>query len=233
MNQEGSRASPAEFTRIDGVGPRMAESLVLAGIDSMAKLASMSVDDVVQALAEVGVTASANKVLSQHWHTQAWQLAQADDVLEQDDQPGDEPESDEPPNGWEEHAGFFVYFDRSEKKGDEEGGNEPEIRTPGGEPADERWRTRVWDTKAMAEYEMPGAALGPWLTFILGRADLPATVQAEDDAGFEVETASLEQRPTSAGSDTWLTAEIAVRVRDDAAFEAALGAALLQAALGD
>ncbi|MGI9615343.1 MAG: hypothetical protein ACR2QO_20700, partial [Acidimicrobiales bacterium] len=123
-----------------------------------------------------------------------------------------EPSVDDEPD-WEEHAGFFVYFDRAR-----------------GADGD-RWRTRVWDTRALIEEEFRGTGPAPWVSFLLGRAGLPSSGQGQGPRTFEVTSASIERRESSAGQRRWLRTELAVDAHEQGAFEAALGSAMLRAAL--
>lgn len=216
MNEQSRRAPPADFTEIDGVGPKTAEALNRAGIDSMATLASMTVDEVVQALAAVGVPASANKIVANQWLQQAWHRSRPISSNEPEEAVEEAVHSngeDRSLNEWVEYAGYFIYFDRTERDGEEQ------------------WRTRVWDTRAMEEQDMPGTAPGPWVSYILARTNLPKVAADPSPSAFEVNTARFEQRVGSSGPETWITAEIAVKIQQDAAFETALGAALLATVL--
>jgi large subunit ribosomal protein L21 len=66
-------ASSDDLKKIDGIGPKIADALVAAGIDSFAKLAASSEDDLKAALS--GVRAPANVG---SWSAQAAELAKKD-----------------------------------------------------------------------------------------------------------------------------------------------------------
>lgn len=183
-----------DFTSLEGVGPKTAAALVAGGVTTMEQLAASRVDDLVALLDAGGVSTSADRIVARRWLGQAWEAAgrpsgrsarsqgapveavDADQAVPVRSEPVAHPEPEpqtEPalrtgpgpqpapaappsaPNGWQEHAGFIVTFDRR-LEGD-----------------DERWQTRIWDITAMVEQTVAGTAPGPWIDFVIQRADLP------------------------------------------------------------
>ena len=118
-----------------------------------------------------------------------------------------------PTPDWEEYAGFFVFFDHAQIA------------------RDQQWRTRVWDTRALVEGEFLGTSPAPWISFILGRVDLPPAASDSRTESFEVRRASVETLSTPEGPQTWLQADVTIDVKRDGALEAAIGSALLAACL--
>ncbi len=126
MTDPAASAPTVDFTRVNGVGPKSAEALTKAGVTTMRELASMTVEEVVEALRDNGVDWPAGRIVTQGWLQQAWRLSR-----EQASAPGRSAEGDPGSvldeengfdaaaangnanaNGWSEHTGFFVYFDR-------------------------------------------------------------------------------------------------------------------------
>lgn len=70
-----AKAEPDDLTRIEGVGPKMAEILIAAGVDSYAKLAAMNEDSIVETVRNGGGRKSASMAT---WAQQA-KLAAAGD----------------------------------------------------------------------------------------------------------------------------------------------------------
>lgn len=171
MTTTSGSAASVDFTELRGVGAKTAAALREAGVDSMLALAAMSVDDVVHALDEVGVQVSAAKIISKRWLQQAWVMSQkqAGPPVEKADDPEEEQELPQVNEGndWHEHAGFFVYFDRSSDGA--------------------RWRTRVWDTGVMIEQQIPSTAPDRWVNFILSRANLPSDAESSEIDGSDTE----------------------------------------------
>ncbi len=172
MTEPEDAAFGADFTLLAGVGPKTAKALRAAGITTMMDLAASSTGKLVQRLEAAGVPVAESKIISQRWLFQAWEQVRGDDIGDSPD-PGsavaqrgdiehveegvendDDDGADEPSGDWEEHASFIVSFDR--RLG----------------PEEDRWQTRVWDTKSMVERATPGTDSGPWVDFILKQAKL-------------------------------------------------------------
>ena len=102
-----------------------------------------------------------SKIMSQRWLQQAWEADRPEtgppsDHVEPnrvDIADDGEPERED---GWVEHAGFIIAFDRR-------------VEDDG-----ERWQTRVWDSKRLVEVVAPGTAPETWIGFVLRHANLPA-----------------------------------------------------------
>ncbi len=82
----------------------------------------------------------------------------------------------------------------------------------------------------MVEHHLPGVVPETWMTFILARAGLPPPGPT-NPSRFHVDGADIERVETGVGVETWLRAELRVRVGDDASLVAGLGSALIEAAL--
>jgi hypothetical protein len=150
---------------IVGIGPTYAKDLSIISIREPADLVKYTPDSLSEALREVGVIVSPKIIENKDW------IGQAKKGLDQLDNNGQKPpeeeaeapqelEESQTQSTWQQHAGFYVFFDF------ETGKNGEQV-----------WQTRVWQTRAYHnesgdEEPFPGVGPDPWVNWILEKAEL-------------------------------------------------------------
>lgn len=165
---------------IHGIGPTYAKALSKIPIREPADLAKYTPDSLSEALREVGVKVSAKKIENDDW------IGQAKKGLDQLDNNGQKPpeeeaeaaqelEESQTQSTWQQHAGFYIFFDYEM-----------------GKDGEQVWQTRVWQTRAYhnesgEEEPFPGVGPSPWVNWIMEKAEL---LDVAEMASTEPEIAS-------------------------------------------
>jgi len=166
MNIETSEDDvPIALTDINGIGPTYAKALSKIPIRDLDDLAQYTPDSLSDALHKLGVNVSAKRIKRENWIGQAKNgLGQLDNneqtPTERETGTHQEPEESHTQSKWQQHAGFYVFFDYET-----------------GEDGEQVWQTRVWQTRAYhnesgEEETFPGVGPAPWVNWILKKAEL-------------------------------------------------------------